>query len=111
MKSIRQIVRRSGTFLLLLCGLGVAGCGRPPQIGPDEAVFGEVDALYTAVTAKRPDLLDQSRARLDELHKSGKVPEAAYQKLSVICEQAERQEWRPAAEKLWHFMRGQRKST
>ena len=99
---------------IIVCGcclLSVVGCGRPPQIGADEAVFGEVDALYTAVTAKRPDLLDQSRARLAELHRDGKVPQAAYQKLTAICEQADRQEWRPAAETLWHFMRGQRKST
>jgi len=96
---------------LWVCLLLLAGCGRPPQMGADESVFGEVDALYTAVTAKRPDLLDQSFQRLTELHSSGKVPDAAYQKLTLICEQAEREEWRPAAEQLWHFMRGQRKSS
>ncbi len=88
-----------------------AGCARPAQIGADESVFGEVDALYTAVTSKRPDLLQQSFHRLTELHESGKVPDAAFQQLSGIRDQAERDEWRPAAEKLWHFMRGQRKTT
>lgn len=87
------------------------GCGRPPQIGSDEMVFGEVDALYTAVTAKRPDLLKDCYERLTTLHDEGKLPDPAFQKLTVICEQAEREEWRPAAERLWHFMRGQRKST
>jgi hypothetical protein len=103
--------RRGVIAVCLPCVLFVAACGRPPQIGDDEAVFGEVDALYTAVTAKRSDLLNASRQRLEELHRSGKVPDAAYQRLSTICDEAQRQQWRPAAEKLWHFMRGQRKST
>ncbi len=101
-------VASAGLWLSLFL---IAGCGRPPQLGGDETVFGEVEALYTAVTAKRPDLLHQSRQRLSALHRDGKLPPAAYQRLAGICEQAERQEWRPAAEKLWTFMRGQRKSS
>lgn len=93
----------------LASGCLLSGCGRPAQLGSDEAVFGEVDALYTAVTSRRADLLEQSCGRLTELHRSGKVPAAAWQQLTAICDLADRQQWQPAAEQLWKFMRGQRK--
>ena len=53
------------------CGLALAltltGCSGPPQMGGDKEVFGAVDALYTAVTAKRTDLLDRSEQKLTDL--------------------------------------------
>lgn len=91
--------------------LSFSGCGQPSQIGSDEEVFNEVDALYTAVTAKRADLLDQCYARLEELHRQGDLPTDAFDELTAICETARQDEWQSAAETLYEFMRGQRKGT
>jgi len=84
------------------------GCGRTPQLG-NEAAMGEVEALYTAVTTKRTDLLADCRKRLAALHAGGKLSEAAQTQLASVCEQCDRKEWRPAAERLYAFMRAQRK--
>ena len=71
--------------------------------------MGEVEALYTAVTTKRTDLLADCRKRLTALHASGQLSDAARSRLAEVCEQCDRNEWRPAAERLYAFMRAQRK--
>ncbi len=103
--------RRIPFVLLLLGAFALSGCGQPPQIGSDETVFNEVDALYTAVTARRVDLLDQCRERLDNLHRNGSLSSDAYEELTAICQQAKQSDWQSAAETLYDFMRGQRKAT
>lgn len=92
--------------LIALC---LAGCGGPSQLGPDEDAFASVDALYTAVTTQRADLLGQCKTRLAALKAEGKLPEAALAELQPIITQAEGGAWRPAAERLYQFMRAQRK--
>src|SRR5438132_6955425 len=52
---------------VLLCGASIvlfAGCGSVPQVAEDENVYKELDALYTAVTSKRRDLLVACRDRM-----------------------------------------------
>ena len=79
----------------------------PPQMGPDEKVFGTVDALFTAVTARDAAQLDRSEARLNDLHAQGKLPEAAHQALSGIVGKAREGKWESAAERLYEFIKGQ----
>jgi hypothetical protein len=100
--------------LLVRVGLGVifllaGGCGGPPQIGPDEEAFKAVDALYTAVTSRRPQLLDQCDRQLQDLQKQGKLPEPAHEALQKIIAKARDGEWEPAALDLSKFMKGQRR--
>ncbi len=85
------------------------GCGGPPQIGSDEEAFKAVDALYTAVTSRRPQLLDQCDRQLQDLQKQGKLPEPAYEALQKIIGKARDGEWEPAAVALSKFMKGQRR--
>ena len=92
-------------FVLLL-----AGCGGPAQLGPDEDCFKAVDALYTAVTAKSPKLLDQCEQRLQGLKSAGKLPEAAFASLTGVIRKARDGKWQPAAEQLSDFMKGQRRT-
>lgn len=90
--------------------LVIAGCGRPPQITGDPDAFKEVDALYTAVTAKNPQLLEQCETRLRALRTAGKLSEPALKSLEPIVAKAKAGDWRPAAEQLNDFMRGQRRA-
>lgn len=92
-----------------LASVLAAGCVEAPQIGADEDAFAGVDALYTAVTTKRLDLLNRCRKNLVSLKSDGKLPAAAFDSLEPIIDQAEKGEWRPAAERLYDFMRQQRK--
>ena len=86
------------------------GCGRPPQVVDDEDCFSAVEALWTAVTSKRTDLLEQSATELDRLHSAGKLSEDGHEALDEIIQSARDEEWMPAAKSLRTFMLGQRKT-
>jgi len=95
---------------LMLFVVLIAGCGRPPQIGPDPVARKEAEALYTAITSRRDPLLVECRARLTKLHDEGQLGSDAYETMTQIADRAESGEWEPAAEALWTFMRGQAKA-
>lgn len=95
-----------GVGLVVLL-VAVRGCGRPPQIGADEEAFRAVDALFTAVTARRPDLVDRCADRLGQLHAGGKLPAAAHAELRRVIDRARDGRWEAAAERLYDFMRRQ----
>ena len=99
-------------FLLLVGGvllLTIPGCRRVPQVLGDEAVFNEVDALYTAVTSKRRDLLSNCRERLSKLHQEQRLSQPGFNELCAVIKLAESDKWSDAAERLYAFMRAQRK--
>ena len=95
---------------LLVALLFSYGCGRPPQVVHDEECFSAVEALWTAVTTKRTDLLEQSATELDRLHAAGKLSEEGHDALDEIIQSARDEEWMPAAKSLKVFMLGQRKT-
>jgi hypothetical protein len=100
-------MKRLGFLLALLASVG---CGRPAQIGADEKCFKTVDALYTAVTAQDPTLLERCAAELAALRDAGKLPADAFKELDRIVGKAREGKWRPAAEQLYRFMKAQRGS-
>jgi len=85
------------------------GCGKPPQIGADGKSFKGVDALYTAVTARDPKLLNQCAKNLQDLKIAGKLPEPAFHSLEAIIAKARDGNWQSAAADLTWFMKGQRR--
>jgi hypothetical protein len=95
---------------LALLGLAfLAGCGGAAQIGKDEDSLAAVDALYTAVTSRRTELLEQSVARIDALHSEGKVSQDVHDALQPITARAKKGEWEQAARDLHRFVKAQRK--
>lgn len=101
---------RYGICLGLVAALWISGCGRPPQVVDNEQCFAAVEALWTAVTSKRTDLLEQTATEINRLHTSGTLSDAGHEELDRIVQMARKTEWRPAAEELNEFMLGQRKS-
>lgn len=95
--------------LFALSTIFSAGCGSAPQVAEDEAVFNELDALYTAVTSKRTDLLDACRERINKLHGEKRISEAGFAEVSAVIATATDGKWTDAAERLYTFMRAQRK--
>lgn len=81
----------------------------PPQMGTSEQVFNTVDALYTAVRNEDDRRLAECENRLKGYRESGKLPAAAADSLDAIIATAKTGKWRPAAETLYDFMRGQRR--
>jgi hypothetical protein len=83
--------------------------GRPPQMAADEEVFKTVDALFTAVTARDEKLLGQCEQRLQALRDAGKLPGDASDYLGGVIRKARDGRWQSAAEKLYGFMKAQRR--
>lgn len=84
----------------------ILGCGGPPALESEEA-FSTADALYTAITSRRTELLDKTKTRLIELKDTGKLSNDAFERLDEIMEQARSGNWQDAAEELDSFIRYQ----
>jgi hypothetical protein len=80
-----------------------------PQIGPDAEVFDTVDALFTALTSRDPQRLEDCEQRLQFHRETGRLPVRAARSLDGVIAQARRGEWQPAAERLYQFMHAQRR--
>ena len=97
----------------LICGGAtlwwVLSLRRPPQMGPNEEVFHTVDALFTAVTAHDEKLLAQCESRLQAHREVGHVPPEAAEYLDNVIQKARGGSWQSAAERLYDFMRVQRR--
>ena len=93
---------------LLAIAWTVAGCG-PAQVGGDPQAFRSVDALFTAVSLRDPDLVAAERARLRTLAESGTLPDPAWKTLDSIAEEATTGDWTASQDRLRRFMRGQRR--
>jgi len=108
--SLNRIVhwRHAAVARTLWAVMVLSGCGGPAQIGSDEEALKTVDALYTAVSTRRTDLLEGCAARIDELHSTGKLPDAAFNQLKSLIAEARSGQWQMSLRKLYDFMRGQR---
>ena len=102
--------RRLLALLLSTLLIAGSGCGGPPQVVHDEECFSAVDALWTAVTSKRTDLVEQTATELDRLHAAGSLSDAGHSDLSEIVEMARSENWSDAGQTLKTFMLGQRKA-
>ena len=91
---------------LVVISLLVTGCGGPHALQSAEA-FSTTDALYTAITSHRSDLLDESENRLKTLKDADKLSGEALETLTEIIEQARSGDWQDAAEDLDSFIRHQ----
>jgi len=94
------------SVLLLSLWLSVLGCGGPPALESDEAIL-TTDALYTAITSRRTELLDDSEGRLKKLRDDGQLSGKAFEALAHIIQQARSGNWQDAAEDLDGFIRQQ----
>jgi hypothetical protein len=81
----------------------------PPQIGTDEEVFATVDALFTALTSRDDNRLDDCEERLLAYREADQMPAHAADYLDAVIEQARSGQWEPAARRLYDFMFGQRR--
>ena len=84
----------------------ISGCGESPKLETAEAIS-TCNALYTAITSNRTELLDVSAARLRQLRDDGKLSAEALDSLDEIIQQARSGDWQDAAEELDGFIRSQ----
>ena len=79
-----------------------------PQLKYDDQVFRSLDAMFTAVTARSNSKLNDCGHRLETLHDEGRIPEAAWNRISKCRELAHRGEWDTAARSLYQLIESQR---
>ena len=79
------------------------------QIGTDDEVFKTVDALFTAITSKNSQRLDECEQRLKTARDEGKLSSRAAANLEAIIVAARAGGWDGSARRLYHFMLAQRR--
>ena len=99
----RVAMRRVSACLMLVMAIG---CNSAPPLGSEEA-SSTADALYTAVTSRRPELVDAVEKSLNKLQAEQQISSAAMTALQAIIEQARAGEWQAAAEELDQLIRNQ----
>jgi hypothetical protein len=94
---------------VLAVTIGFAGgCGRTPQLAANADCIAATDALWTAINAKRPPLVDRSASEIVRLHDSGQLNDEAFALLSTVVASARAGEWPQARKSLKAFIVGQR---
>jgi hypothetical protein len=96
-----------GGLVLLVCWF--VWWARPPQIGADKEAVRTVDALFTAFTSRNATRVGQCEERLHALKDAGKLPQHAADYLDSLIKMARGGNWRGATQKLFDFMKGQRR--
>lgn len=89
--------------------LAILSLRSQPQMGADEDVFRTVDALFTAVTSRDEQRLGQCEQQLRAYQEAGKLPPEAAAALDSVIRSARSGRWESAAERLYDFMRDQRR--
>jgi len=98
-----QVVMISFMIAILL---PASGCGYPPALESENAL-NAADALYTAITSRRTDLVNAVESDLKQLQSNGQLSAAAMGSLSEIIEKARSGSWQNAAEDLDGLIRNQ----
>lgn len=88
----------------------LAGCGGP-QVGGDFEAYTTINRLFTAVTAKRPDLVERCMADARKLQESNRMPPAALERLQEFASQATNGDWQGAAAGIKRFAAKQKPPT
>jgi hypothetical protein len=110
--SNQTINRRSILIAGILGAVAVAGfqwSRRSPQIAlDDEQVVATVDALFTAISTRNTDRLEDCARRLKSYHERGQTSSSVDSFLDSILAQARNGHWDPAARSLYDFILHQR---
>lgn len=95
--------------LALVAGGLTLGCAETPQLGSDEASWTTADALWTAITAKNPSLVQACAESIDRLENAGKLAPETAAALELLIQEARAGEWDNARNDLKAFVQGQRR--
>ena len=79
-----------------------------PQLEANEEVLKTVDALFTALTSKNSQRLNDCDQKLKKFRDDGSVSSSAAKKLDAIIQRARAGEWEASSKTLYEFILGQR---
>ena len=107
----KPVVAIIGIVAILLGGLAYWAWTDTPQLKADSDVYASLDALFTAVTARRESLVANCESKLVALHSEGKIPKQAWKRISHIIELTRTDQWEVAAKDLYSFIERQNGTT
>jgi hypothetical protein len=86
------------------------GCADTPQLGSDEASWTTADALWTAITAKNPALVQACAEQIERLETAGRLAPDTAAALEKMIGEAREGDWDKARKHLKAFVQGQRRT-
>lgn len=95
--------------VLLIAGITYWVWTDTPQLNVDSEVYASLDALFTAVTARREPLVMDCESKLAALHRDGRIPEPAWKKIAQVIDLARTGRWESAAKDLYSFLERQKR--
>lgn len=105
-RAIAMMISNQLVLAILLCFVSLIGCGSSPEVTSEEGRKC-LDSLYTAVTSKKPELLDPCSSQIKTLETEGHLPPDSASFLQEIIEKAAAGEWQTAATELDAYIREQ----
>lgn len=76
----------------------------PPPLATDPAVRETIDALFTAFTSRRVELLDDCEERLKKHHEAGRLSDPSRDYLEKLAAQARAGNWESSARQLYAYI-------
>ncbi len=70
---MNRYIHALSPVFVIATALMLSGCGTPPQLGDNRDALAAADSLWTAITAKRTDLVESSASRLAQLKQADKI--------------------------------------
>lgn len=101
--------RSAGIVLLGAFAALLSACSPAPQVLGDDECFKAVDALWTAVTARSPELVAQCTENLNRLHAAGQLSREGLDALNAVGELTRQGDWERAARDLRSLIRNQQR--
>lgn len=95
--------------LIFIIGFTIEYAFRKPQIGSSDEAFKTVDALFTAMTTKDQQRLDDCQQRLEQFREAGELNPGAAAHLDKLIQRAQSGDWDKSARELYDFMLAQRR--
>jgi hypothetical protein len=85
----------------LLCG----GCGQSPQFSTKD--FRLLEALRTAVSARKPEWLEASAKQIDKEHQQGTISDEGFEALQSAITEARAGDWQHAEKQILQLEKAQ----
>ncbi len=103
-KTNRGLGATAGAALLL--ALLCSGCGSTPQFPAKDRRL--LEALRTAVSARKADWLDSSAKKIDAAHQKGEISDEGFDTLQSVISRARAGDWKGAQIQIIQLEKGQR---
>lgn len=90
---------------IMILGVVLAGCNRPPQLGAQNRRL--LESLKTAVMAKNADWLEENARLIETRQKEGGLHEEEYRALASIIREARANNWSGAQDEVMRLAKAQ----